>query len=50
MARRKCPVCGLFVGATPHSGPIHDRIMAARRLAKLGLLGRKRRRKARRRR
>lgn len=29
--RRKCPVCGLYVGAKPHSGLIHDRIRAARK-------------------
>lgn len=46
MARRKCRVCGLYVGAKPHSGPLHDRININRRLAALGKLGRgKRRRK-----
>ena len=29
--RRKCPVCGLYLGRSPHTGPMHDRIMAARR-------------------
>lgn len=28
--RRKCPVCGLYVGRKPHTGPMHDRIRAAR--------------------
>jgi hypothetical protein len=43
--RRKCPVCGLYLGAKPHSGAIHDRIMAARSRARRGLLGRFRRRR-----
>lgn len=29
--RRKCPVCGLYLGRKPHTGPIHDRILANRR-------------------
>jgi len=29
--RRKCPVCGLYLGRKAHTGAIHDRIMAARR-------------------
>lgn len=45
MARHKCPVCGLYVGSKPHSGALHDRIMANRRKARKGLLGRFRRRK-----
>lgn len=48
--RRKCPVCGLYVGAKPHSGPIHDRIFKQRaRFAsssKSGLRGRLRKRRA----
>jgi hypothetical protein len=48
MARRKCPVCGLYVGAKPHSGPLHDRINTNRRLLALGKLrrlGKRRRRR-----
>jgi hypothetical protein len=41
--RRKCPVCGLYVGAKPHSGALHDRIRAQQHKAKRGLLGRVRR-------
>jgi hypothetical protein len=41
--RKKCPVCKLFVGAKPHSGPMHDRIMANRKRMARGLLGRRRR-------
>lgn len=48
MARRKCPVCGLYVGAKPHTGPMHDRINLNRRLAAIGKLGRRRRRRTRR--
>lgn len=29
--RRKCPVCGLYVGAKPHSGPVHKAIRRAQR-------------------
>lgn len=29
--RQKCSVCGLYRGAKPHTGVIHDRIRAARR-------------------
>lgn len=44
--RVKCKVCGLYRGAKPHSGPLHDRITINRRLVALGKLGRgKRRRK-----
>lgn len=45
MARTKCKVCGLYRGAAPHSGALHDRIMINRRLVKLGKLGRHKRRK-----
>lgn len=45
MSRRKCRVCGLYVGATPHSGTLHDRINLNRRLVKLGKLGRRRKRR-----
>lgn len=45
MARRKCPVCKLYVGAKPHTGALHDRINTNRRLLAIGKLGRKRRRK-----
>jgi len=38
MRRRKCPVCGLYLGRKAHTGPMHKRIMAARR----GLLRRRR--------
>jgi len=41
MARVKCSVCGLWRGAKPHTGAIHDRIRAARAKIK----GRRRRRK-----
>lgn len=47
--RRKCPVCHLFVGAKPHTGPMHDRIFAARKRiassSRTGLAGRIRRRR-----
>ena len=36
MARKRCPVCHLFVGARPHSGALHDKIRTQRRLMKLG--------------
>lgn len=45
MARRKCDVCKLYVGAKPHSGALHDRIRINRRLAALGKLGRGKKRK-----
>jgi hypothetical protein len=48
MARRKCPVCKLYVGATPHSGTLHDRIRINRRLMAIGKLGRGKRRRRRR--
>lgn len=28
--RRKCAVCGLYLGPKPHTGPMHDRIRKAR--------------------
>lgn len=43
--RKRCKVCKLYVGATPHTGALHDRIMTNRRLMALGKLGRKRKRK-----
>lgn len=43
MARRKCPVCGLYRGAKPHSGPLHKAIMANRRRVAAGTLRRRKR-------
>lgn len=43
--RRRCPVCHLYVGATPHSGALHDRIRTNQRLMALGKLGRGRKRR-----
>jgi hypothetical protein len=37
MARHKCPVCGLYIGRTAHSGPLHRRIMANRARLRRGL-------------
>jgi len=36
--RKKCPVCGLYVGKKPHSGAVHDAIRANRR--RIGAIGR----------
>ena len=45
--RKRCPVCKLYVGATPHSGTLHDRINTNRRLLALGKLGRRKRKRKR---
>jgi hypothetical protein len=37
MSRRKCSVCGLYVGAKPHTGAIHDRILGNRAKLRKGL-------------
>lgn len=42
--RKKCDVCGLYRGAKPHSGTLHDRIRAQRQKMKRGLIRRGRRR------
>jgi len=37
MARRKCDVCGLYRGAKPHTGALHDKIRANQnRVSKAG--------------
>lgn len=45
MARRKCSICGLYVGAKPHTGPMHRAIQANRDRLRRGLALRPRRRR-----
>ena len=48
--RVKCDVCGLYRGAKPHSGAVHDAIRRNRAKVKAGTLGSRIGRKLRRRR